>query len=50
MVSSPDDRGERRSQRDRVLIRAHNGYIDYPVSKQVELPANWAELRQQAHR
>jgi hypothetical protein len=44
MVSSPDDflivvSGD--PDRDHVLICANNGYIGYPVSKQIELPSNW---------
>ena len=44
MVSSPDDflivvSGD--PDRDHVLICANNGYIGYPVSKKIELPANW---------
>jgi hypothetical protein len=44
MVSSSDDflivvSGD--PDRDHVLICANNGYIVYPVSKKIELPANW---------
>ncbi len=47
MVSCPDDflvmiSGD--PDRDHVLICANNGYIGYPVSKKIELPANWDEL------
>ena len=47
MVSCPDDfllvvSGD--PDRDHVLICANNGYIGYPVSKRIELPANWEEL------
>jgi hypothetical protein len=47
MVSSPDDfqivvSGD--PDRDHVLICAENGFIGYPVSKRIELPANWEEL------
>jgi hypothetical protein len=30
--------------RDHVMICAQNGYIGYPVSRQIRLPANWDEL------
>ncbi|MFC1862085.1 hypothetical protein ACFLX6_02215 [Chloroflexota bacterium] len=30
--------------KDNCLILAQNGFIGYPVSKQIELPVNWAEL------
>jgi hypothetical protein len=48
MVSSPDDfmiaiSGD--PDRDHVMICAENGYIGYPVSREVQLPANWADLR-----
>ena len=47
MVSSPNDflivvSGD--PDRDHVLICAENGFIGYPVSKKIELPANWDEL------
>ncbi len=31
--------------RDHVMICSENGYIGYPVSKRIRLPANWAALR-----
>ena len=31
--------------RDNCFICAQNGFIGYPVSKKIELPANWEELR-----
>jgi hypothetical protein len=31
--------------RDHVMICAENGYIGYPVSKRIDLPSNWEELR-----
>jgi hypothetical protein len=51
MVSSPDDfmvvvSGD--PDRDHVMICAQNGYIGYPVSRAVQLPANWDELLQSA--
>ncbi|MCC7461544.1 MAG: hypothetical protein IT480_03675 [Gammaproteobacteria bacterium] len=47
MVSSPEDimimiAGD--PDRDHVMICAENGYIGYPVSRQITLPGNWAEL------
>ena len=51
MVSCPDDfmvviSGD--PDRDHVMICAQNGYIGYPVSKKIELPAKWDELRHSA--
>jgi hypothetical protein len=34
--------------RDNCFICAQNGYIGYPVSKKIELPANWGELLKEA--
>ena len=53
MVSCPDDfmivvSGD--PDRDHVLICANNGYIGYPVSKKIEVPANWEELLKAATR
>jgi hypothetical protein len=31
--------------RDHVMICSENGYIGYPVSKRVRLPANWDDIR-----
>jgi hypothetical protein len=31
--------------RDNCLICGQNGYIGYPVSKKIELPANWEEVQ-----
>jgi hypothetical protein len=47
MVSHPDDimlvvSGD--PDRDHVMIGAENGYIGYPVSRKIALPANWDEL------
>lgn len=47
MVSCPDDfqivvSGD--PDRDHVLICAQNGFIGYPVSKEIELPSNWEAL------
>lgn len=47
IVASPDDfmitvSGD--PARDNCLICAQNGYIGYPVSKEIGLPANWLEL------
>ncbi|MFC1970796.1 UGSC family (seleno)protein [Chloroflexota bacterium] len=36
--------------RDNCFIGAQNGFIGYPVSKKVELPANWQELLKEARR
>jgi len=51
IVSSPDDfmitvSGD--PDRDNCFICAQNGFIGYPVSKKIELPANWKELLKQA--
>jgi hypothetical protein len=48
MVSSPDDfmvmiSGD--PDRDHVMICAENGYIGYPVSRPIQLPADWKRLR-----
>lgn len=47
MVSSPDDfqvviSGD--PGRDHVLVCANNGFMGYPVSRRIELPARWHEL------
>lgn len=47
MVSKPEDfiivvAGDK--DRDHVEIGSGNGYIGFPVTKQVQLPANWSEL------
>jgi hypothetical protein len=47
LVSGPDDfmvvvAGD--PDRDHVMICANNGYIGYPVTKPIELPARWNEL------
>jgi len=47
LTGSPDDymivlSGD--PDRDHVEICSQNGYIGYPVSKKIELPADWAEL------
>ncbi|MBI2987029.1 MAG: hypothetical protein HYY45_09705 [Deltaproteobacteria bacterium] len=47
MLLSPDDfmitvSGD--PDRDNCFICAQNGFIGYPVSKKIKLPANWAEL------
>ena len=34
--------------RDNCFICAQNGFIGYPVSKKIELPANWEELLKEA--
>ena len=53
MVSSPDDfqiviSGD--PDRDHVMICANNGYIGYPVSKEIRLPAEWEGLLKAAKR
>lgn len=53
MVSSPDDfliivSGD--PARDHVMIGSSNGYIGFPVTKAVELPAKWNELIGQQNR
>lgn len=47
LTSEPDDymivvSGD--PDRDHVMICSQNGYIGYPVSKKIELPARWAKL------
>jgi hypothetical protein len=47
MVSEPDDfmvvvSGD--PDRDHVMICAQNGYIGYPVSRRIQLPADWDNL------
>ncbi|MFC2051162.1 hypothetical protein ACFLT4_00320, partial [Chloroflexota bacterium] len=34
--------------RDNCFICCQNGYIGYPVSRKIGLPANWAELLKEA--
>jgi len=51
IVWSPDDfmitvSGD--PSRDNCLICAQNGFIGYPVSKNIKLPANWDELLKEA--
>ncbi|MDP2954472.1 MAG: hypothetical protein Q8O76_14305, partial [Chloroflexota bacterium] len=51
IVWSPDDfmitvSGD--PTRDNCFICAQNGFIGYPVSKKIELPANWTELLREA--
>ena len=51
MVSSPEDfmvvvAGD--PDRDHVMICAQNGYIGYPVSRRIQLPAQWEELLKSA--
>ena len=51
LTSEPDDymivvSGD--PARDHVMICSQNGYIGYPVSKRIALPANWEELRNSA--
>jgi hypothetical protein len=53
MVYSPDDfmitlSGD--PLRDNCFICAQNGVIGYPVSKKIELPANWEELLKESKR
>ncbi|MFC1986893.1 UGSC family (seleno)protein, partial [Chloroflexota bacterium] len=36
--------------RDNCFICAQNGFIGYPVSKKIELPANWAQLLKEARK
>ncbi|MFH1087459.1 MAG: hypothetical protein V1737_02580 [Chloroflexota bacterium] len=51
VVWSPDDfmitiSGD--PDRDNCFICGNNGFIGYPVSKQIKLPANWTELLKKA--
>ncbi|MBI2958602.1 MAG: hypothetical protein HYY32_07165 [Chloroflexi bacterium] len=53
LVISPDDfmiavSGD--PDRDHAYICCPNGFIGYPVSKKIELPANWKELLSRAKR
>jgi len=53
IVCSPDDfiitvSGD--PGRDNCFVCAQNGFIGYPVSKKIELPANWEELLKEARR
>jgi hypothetical protein len=53
MVSCPDDFLMVISadpDRDHAMICANNGYIGYPVSKQIQLPAEWESLLKAAKR
>lgn len=53
MVSNPEDfqiivSGD--PDRDHILICAENGFIGYPVSREIVLPPNWDELLKAAKR
>ncbi|MFC2059296.1 UGSC family (seleno)protein [Chloroflexota bacterium] len=53
LVSSPEDflitvSGD--PGRDNCFVCSQNGFIGYPVSKKIELPANWEELLKEARK